>query len=596
MCTEEIEGPVISADGHSICEMCEAKVFDYQQKVERRLERLQASAARARDESAAGWKRGSEMAERIPFGQPILVGHHSEKRDRNYRARIDGTFRRAYERGKEAEVKERRAQAAAANAAVSSDDPAAILKLRDRVAGLEADQAEMIRLNAAIAKLIKKPRVSKSQRDEERVNVHKGTMDEINARFRAKKAAEDKVTAGYIDLAPKLAEDAKISLALAQKLLTPDFIGRIGIPSYSLTNNAANIRRIKERIASLLKSAADAAVRPNDEQEYSGGITVKHNRDDNRVQVFFPGKPPESTRQIMKHKGFNWSPSVGAWQRQLTTNGEYSAMEALVQIGAWPISIDRTLATLYNIGGYGSCGYEVIKGGRQVYHCLSFRSYARNFADVVAWAEVNTPQIDYDWREDRNLYDHTPGYLCSACGEAIEEDIPISGPQGSHMHYGCCMARIDTKLAAEKAPQEYTSDTTDWPAFSPLLPAIGYTAQTDSGNAKFYGTEVWANFLMGDGNQFYSRDRYEIAYEERTWDRLRLLPSSQKCHVAGEMDLPLHATRDEAYIAANRIAEACGNLARQIGGSQLRLTVDSHRYLLTYDNAAKKLVTVQRLD
>lgn len=36
------------------------------------------------------------MASIIPFGQPILVGHHSEQRDRNYRDRIHNTFGKAF--------------------------------------------------------------------------------------------------------------------------------------------------------------------------------------------------------------------------------------------------------------------------------------------------------------------------------------------------------------------------------------------------------------------------------------------------------------------------------------------------------------------
>ena len=36
------------------------------------------------------------MASAIPFGQPILVGHHSEGRDRRYRDRIHNTFGKAF--------------------------------------------------------------------------------------------------------------------------------------------------------------------------------------------------------------------------------------------------------------------------------------------------------------------------------------------------------------------------------------------------------------------------------------------------------------------------------------------------------------------
>jgi hypothetical protein len=37
------------------------------------------------------------MASIIPFGQPILGGHHSEKRDRNYRDKIHNTYGKAFE-------------------------------------------------------------------------------------------------------------------------------------------------------------------------------------------------------------------------------------------------------------------------------------------------------------------------------------------------------------------------------------------------------------------------------------------------------------------------------------------------------------------
>ncbi len=45
------------------------------------------------------------------------------------------------------------------------------------------------------------------------------------------------------------------------------------------------------------------------------------NREDNRLQVFFDGKPDADTRAELKSKAaFAGLPSVGAWQRQLTDN------------------------------------------------------------------------------------------------------------------------------------------------------------------------------------------------------------------------------------------------------------------------------------
>lgn len=60
------------------------------------------------------------------------------------------------------------------------------------------------------------------------------------------------------------------------------------------------------------------------QQEFSGwefdGGRVEMNREDNRLQVFFDGKPDADTRAELKSSGFRWAPSVGAWQRQLTDN------------------------------------------------------------------------------------------------------------------------------------------------------------------------------------------------------------------------------------------------------------------------------------
>lgn len=99
--------------------------------------------------------------------------------------------------------------------------------------------------------------------------------------------------------------------------------------SFTLTNSSANIRRMKERLASLekVKSAETK------EQEYKG-VRVVENTEAMRIQLFFPGKPDEATRTLLKSNGFLWAPSVGAWQRQLTANGKYATKRVLGQLEA----------------------------------------------------------------------------------------------------------------------------------------------------------------------------------------------------------------------------------------------------------------------
>lgn len=68
------------------------------------------------------------MADCIPFGQPILVGHHSEGRDRNFRKRIHNTFGKSFQAQDKAKHYEQKAAAIENNRAIFSDDPQAIQK------------------------------------------------------------------------------------------------------------------------------------------------------------------------------------------------------------------------------------------------------------------------------------------------------------------------------------------------------------------------------------------------------------------------------------------------------------------------------------
>ena len=91
-------------------------------------------------------------------------------------------------------------------------------------------------------------------------------------------------------------------------------------PSWALSNNNAEIRRVKGRIAELTRKQETAYAG----WEFDGG-TVEANREDNRLQIFFEEKPDEKTRETLKENGFRWSPKAGAWQRQLNDNAIYVA-------------------------------------------------------------------------------------------------------------------------------------------------------------------------------------------------------------------------------------------------------------------------------
>ncbi len=108
-------------------------------------------------------------------------------------------------------------------------------------------------------------------------------------------------------------------------------------PSFYLTNNSAEIRRLKKRIEDLKIAKETGFVG----WEFEGGEVIA-NADLCRLQILFDEKPDEQKRNTLKMHGFHWSPGEGAWQRLLGENAIYACdrMEFLNPIaGGTPSSL-----------------------------------------------------------------------------------------------------------------------------------------------------------------------------------------------------------------------------------------------------------------
>lgn len=73
---------VYERDGHFFYSIVRADGFNVQEWAKRRAERYKQWANAAEVQSAASHKRSHNLVKDIPMGQPILVGHHSEKHHR----------------------------------------------------------------------------------------------------------------------------------------------------------------------------------------------------------------------------------------------------------------------------------------------------------------------------------------------------------------------------------------------------------------------------------------------------------------------------------------------------------------------------------
>jgi len=95
----------------------------------------------------------------------------------------------------------------------------------------------------------------------------------------------------------------------ATELLKPDACGRIGFADFQLTNNNANIRRMQARLVTVEKAHATPAT-----EREGTNARIEDCPADNRVRLFYPGKPDADTRATLKSSGFRWAPSLGCWQ------------------------------------------------------------------------------------------------------------------------------------------------------------------------------------------------------------------------------------------------------------------------------------------
>lgn len=203
----------------------------YEQRLEDKKMRYEEMAAKTDAESKRMAQVSRDMISAIPMGQPILVGHHSEMRDRRYRQRAWDKMDKAYELSKKSDYYERKA-GSVGKAGISADDANAIAKL-------------------------------------------------------------------------------------AQK--------------YQSGVDSAEKRRIIDRVIDIHKRSTSSAP-ASETTDY--GFKIERNKDINRLQLKFDGKPDEKTRTILKSNGFRWSPREGAWQRQLNGNSEYSLNRVIEKMKA----------------------------------------------------------------------------------------------------------------------------------------------------------------------------------------------------------------------------------------------------------------------
>lgn len=239
---------------------------NYEEKKQRKIENYERLADKNETLSDELVNESIDMVRQIPMGQPILVGHHSEKSHRGLLNRSDNKMRKGIEAEKKSEYYKNKAKAAINNNSISSDDPEAIKKLKEKIAGIESNREFMKAVNKQYKKL--------------------GQIDKIEVE-------------GLTD---------EIKAELKHHMIRFDYY-KLPYPAFSISNSGQNLRSAKLRLEKLIKQSIEIT-----KKEMIEDVELIDNVDENRFQIFFPGKPSNEIRTLLKRNGFRWSPSIGCWQ------------------------------------------------------------------------------------------------------------------------------------------------------------------------------------------------------------------------------------------------------------------------------------------
>ncbi len=196
-------------------------------------------------------------------------------------------MRKSIEESNKAAYYEQRAESAENNDAISVRDPEALVKLKEKLAGMEARQAMMKAVNAAHKKFVKNP----------------ASLD----------------SADLPDAVKQQIRDYKPAYSWEPHPFAP----------YQMANNNGNMARVRTRIAEIAKLDAERAIVEENGQPDAieiNGISLSENVEYDNFELNFPGKPSEEIRKRLKSNGWRWVRSAGVWARR---RGEYQKQVAL---------------------------------------------------------------------------------------------------------------------------------------------------------------------------------------------------------------------------------------------------------------------------
>lgn len=273
---------------------------NHKARQEAKKEHYEEKAEKNHAAANAEFEHGRKMADQIPFGQPILVGHHSEKADRRFRSKISRSTEKAIELSNKADHYDHKVKSIERNTDIRTDDPEAVKLLKEKLAKKEALSTEIKEHNKKCKDVIVLECFKFAN------GIH---ITNTNGTYKKYAIVKEDQTIEWQAKRIQKEVIARIeNFVKTGNLENPELTKEnTSLPSYVLTNLSATIRSIKKRIEAIQKLEA----LPDVDETFNG---IRVFTDEGRIKISFGFKPSEEIRTELKRGGFRWSPYNETWQ------------------------------------------------------------------------------------------------------------------------------------------------------------------------------------------------------------------------------------------------------------------------------------------
>ena len=124
------------------------------ERKENKIEKRREWADKRENKSNQNSNTAHNMASQIPLGQPILIGHHSEKHARNYQDKIHNNMRKSIEHSDMADKHLEKAENIQhqLDTSIFSDDVDAVERLQEKINTLEIKRNRLKEIKKALTK------------------------------------------------------------------------------------------------------------------------------------------------------------------------------------------------------------------------------------------------------------------------------------------------------------------------------------------------------------------------------------------------------------------------------------------------------------